>query len=74
MTRLLPLGVPQDLVNGREDKIIPLRLGADYVARARAAGDTVTLHVVDHTGHVELVAPGTAAWAEAKRLIEAALK
>jgi acetyl esterase/lipase len=70
--RLLPFGVPQDLVNGREDKIIPLRMGTDYVSAARAKGDRAELHVVEHTGHVELIAPETAAWAEAKRLIRAA--
>ena len=72
--RLLPLGVPQDLVNGRDDRIIPLRLGTGYEAQARRAGDRVALHVVDHTGHVELIAPGSAAWTEAKRLILAALR
>jgi len=70
---LLPLGVPQDLVNGREDRIIPYRLATDYVAKARAAGDTVALHTVADTGHVELIAPETPAWAESKRLIHAAL-
>ena len=72
--RLLPLGVPQDLVNGREDKIIPVRLGTDYVAAAQAKGDTATLHLVERTGHVELIAPESAAWARAKALIEAGLK
>ena len=72
--RLLPLHVPQDLVNGREDKIIPYRMATSYVARATKAGDPVTLHTVPDTGHVELVTPDTAAWAEAKRLIRAALK
>lgn len=67
--RLLPLGVPQDLVNGREDRIIPFRFATDYVAKAQAAGDRAALHVVPDTGHVELIAPKTAAWAEAKRLI-----
>lgn len=71
--RLLPLGVPQDLVNGREDRIIPYRMATDYVARARAAGDRVTLHTVPRTGHVELIAPDTAAWTETKRLIRTAL-
>ncbi|WP_341207887.1 alpha/beta hydrolase [uncultured Sphingomonas sp.] len=70
--RLFPLGVPQDLVNGRTDRIIPFRMATDYVARARAAGDSATLHEVADTGHVELVTPGTAAWAETKRLIAAA--
>jgi acetyl esterase/lipase len=67
--RLLPLGVPQDLVNGRADRIIPFRMAIDYVERAQEAGDRVTLHEVADTGHVELVTPGTAAWAETKRLI-----
>ena len=71
--RLLPIGATQDLVNGREDRIIPFRMATDYVARAKAAGDRATLHTVPRTGHVELVAPETAAWAEAKRLVLAAL-
>ncbi len=71
--RLLPLCVPQTLVNGREDRIVPYRMATDYVALARAAGDPVDLHTVADTGHVELVAPETPAWAEAKRRIAAAL-
>ncbi|MDB5703186.1 MAG: alpha/beta hydrolase [Sphingomonas bacterium] len=72
--RLLPIGVPQDLVNGREDRVIPIRLGTGYEEQARKAGDKAILHVVPATGHVELVAPETAAWAETKGLIRAALK
>ncbi len=67
--RLLPLGVPQALVNGREDRIIPYRMATDYVARATAAGDAATLTTVPATGHVELIAPDTAAWAAAKALL-----
>ncbi|MFW2851871.1 alpha/beta hydrolase [Sphingomonas sp. TX0543] len=70
---LLPLGVPHDLVNGREDAIIPYRFAADYVARAADAGDRVALHTIPATGHVELIAPESAAWGAAKRLILAAL-
>ncbi|WBH16829.1 alpha/beta hydrolase [Sphingomonas radiodurans] len=72
--RLLPLGVPQTLVNGREDKIIPYSMATDYVARARRAGDRATLVTVPATGHVELVAPDSAAWAETKRIVHAALR
>jgi acetyl esterase/lipase len=67
--RLLPLGVKQDLINGREDRIIPAVMAIDYIAKARAAGDTAALHTIPATGHVELIAPETPAWAEAKRLI-----
>ncbi|WP_326524506.1 alpha/beta hydrolase [Sphingomonas sp.] len=70
--RLLPLKVPQDLVNGREDRIIPYRMATDYFAAATASGDRVQLHTIPATGHVELVAPESAAWAETKRLIAAA--
>ncbi len=72
--RLLPLGVPQTLVNGREDRIVPYRMATDYVALARTAGDTVDLHTVADTGHVELVAPETPAWAEAKRQVKRRLQ
>ncbi|WCM29382.1 alpha/beta hydrolase [Sphingomonas sp. QA11] len=72
--RLLPIGVPQDLVNGREDRIIPIRLGTGYEAKARQAGDNARLHLVPATGHVELVTPDTRAWAETRRLIRAALQ
>lgn len=69
VVRLLPLGVPHDLVNGRADRIVPFRMATAYLAKAQAAGDRVTLQEVADTGHVELVTPDTAAWAEAKRLI-----
>ncbi|WP_419810096.1 alpha/beta hydrolase [Sphingomonas sp.] len=72
--RLLPLGVPQDLVNGTDDKIIPARLATGYVVQAKAKGDRVALHMIPATGHVELIAPETAAWAQAKRLILEVLK
>ena len=64
--RLLPVGVPQLLINGEDDAIIPMRLGTRYVEQAHAAGDAVTLLRLPHTGHVELVAPESAAWAAAR--------
>jgi acetyl esterase/lipase len=73
ISRLLPIGVRQDLINGREDRIIPYRMATDYIAKATAAGDKAVLHTIPNTGHVELIAPETAAWAETKRLIRAAL-
>ena len=69
--RLLPLGVAQDVIHARGDRIVPVRLSTGYRDRAVAAGDRAALHLVPG-GHVELVAPETAAWAEAKRRIAAA--
>ncbi|PVE52716.1 alpha/beta hydrolase [Arthrobacter sp. TPD3018] len=70
---LLPIGARQILVNGREDAIVPYRFATDYVARAQAAGDPVELHTIADTGHVALIAPGTAAWTATRALILAAL-
>jgi len=66
---LLPIGVLHDLVNGREDRIVPYRLATGY---ADKAGAEAVLHTVPDTGHVELVTPGTEAWSVAKKLIAAA--
>lgn len=74
VAELLPLGVPIDLVDGGQDRIVPARMAPAFAAAARAAGDRVALHCVDDTGHVELIAPGTPAWATAKSAIEAALR
>lgn len=73
VTRLLPLGVPQDLINGREDRIIPDRLATGYAEQARNAGDLVALYIVPETGHVELIAPETPAWGKTRQLIRTAL-
>lgn len=71
--RLLPLSVPQTLVNGDSDRIIPTHYAQDYADKARAAGDEVTVHIVPGQGHVELIAPGTPAWARTVEVIEGAL-
>jgi acetyl esterase/lipase len=63
--RLAPLGLPQVLINGLQDRIIPIPYAEGYARPMRAAGDDVRVRMLDHTGHVELVAPETAAWAVA---------
>jgi acetyl esterase/lipase len=71
--RLGPLGLPQVLINGRQDRIIPVAYAEGYARPMRAAGDTVRVRMLDRTGHVELVAPETAAWAAAVEEIRRAL-
>jgi acetyl esterase/lipase len=68
--RLLPLGIEQVLVNGLRDRIIPTAYAEGYAATASAAGDMVEVRMVDRTGHVELIAPESAAWALAAGEIE----
>jgi acetyl esterase/lipase len=71
--RLAPLGVRQILINGLQDRIIPTAYAEAYAAPMRAAGDEVKVRMIDKTGHVELIAPETAAWAAAVEEIERAL-
>ncbi|HEV7658481.1 MAG TPA: alpha/beta hydrolase [Allosphingosinicella sp.] len=71
--RLAPLGVAQVLINGLQDRIIPTAYAEGYAGPMRAAGDDVRVRMIDRTGHVELIAPETAAWAAAVEEIERAL-
>ena len=59
------------LINGVEDGIAPPTLGADYVAKLRARGAQIRQIVEPETGHVELIAPGTAAWRKTVETIDA---
>lgn len=56
---LAPLGVPQLLVHGRRDEIVPL---AQSHAYARAAGDEVELVELEGADHFDVIDPGHAAW------------
>lgn len=70
---LLPLGVPQQLVQGARDPIVAADSVAAYARAAQAQGDTVALHTVDAAGHFELVAPGSVAWPVITRALQALL-
>ncbi|KQM41382.1 alpha/beta hydrolase [Sphingomonas sp. Leaf10] len=74
VVELLPVGVPIDLIDGAQDRIVPAHMAPAFAAAAQAAGDRVTQRRVDDTGHVELIAPGTTAWAAAKAAIARARK
>jgi acetyl esterase/lipase len=59
---LLPLEVPQRLIHGEQDRIVPVELGRKYEEAARKKGDDARLTVLDSVGHFELVAPQSSAW------------
>ena len=61
-------------INGADDKIIPPAYADIYKRKMEAAGDKVTVRMIPHTGHVELIAPESAAWAAAVEEIEAAFR
>lgn len=59
---MLPLGVPQILITGSLDWLVPPALGEEYVALAKRSGDAAKMTIVEGAGHFEVIAPGTAAW------------
>jgi acetyl esterase/lipase len=59
---MLPLGVPQILITGSLDWLIPPAFGEEYLALARKAGDRAEMTVIEGAGHFEIIAPGTQAW------------
>lgn len=64
----LPLGFPYVLACGTED--IHWGPNEAFAARARDAGDEVTLMPLEGAGHFELVDPVTPAWAEIRARLQ----
>lgn len=54
---LLSLRVPQRLIHGDRDEIVPLSQSNDYAAQATKRHDDVKLTVVEGAGHFDLIAP-----------------
>ena len=59
---LLPLGVPQVLLQGTEDAQIPPTLPQRWAAKARQQGDRVAVVTIPHADHFDVVDPESAAW------------
>jgi acetyl esterase/lipase len=59
---LLPLGVPQLLVHGARDDIVPAAMSEAYVARARDLGDDAEAVVLPRMRHFEHLDPRSDAW------------
>ena len=59
---LLPTSVPQRLVHGARDRIVPVGMAREYEAALKRKGGEVELLVLEDAGHFELVMPGSTAW------------
>jgi acetyl esterase/lipase len=59
---LLPLNVPQILIQGAEDDQIPPSLPSRWIELAHNAGDTVGLTMVPFADHFDVVDPSSKAW------------
>jgi acetyl esterase/lipase len=67
---LLPLGVPQLLVHGAGDDIVPAAMSEAYAARARDLGDPVECAILP-CGHFEHLEPRSQAWRTVRDWLDA---
>ncbi len=59
---LLPLGVPQVLIHGEQDDIVPIEISRRYRDEAARLGEPVELVELENAGHFEVIDPRTDAW------------
>lgn len=71
---LLPLGVPQSVISGSLDKIVPPVFGKDYAAAVAAKGDKVKEITIENAGHFELIDPTSEAWKTIRAEIDALMQ
>lgn len=69
---LLPVPADVTLVYGALDAIAPPSVASGFIAKAAARGQAMKYVEVPGEGHVELIAPGTAAWQSQLREFESA--
>lgn len=58
----LPLGVPQRLLHGTADDVVPFEISRRYQAAAAAKGDDARLIPLAGAGHFELIDPRSREW------------
>jgi acetyl esterase/lipase len=63
---LLPLGVPQILVQGSDDDQIPPTLPSRWAQNAMRQGDQVEVKIVPQADHFDVVDPESRAWPESR--------
>lgn len=71
---LLPFGVPQLVVHGEKDDVVPASMGRAYVEAARRAGDAAEYVELPGAGHFEHLDPAGPAWAAVIAWLERLLK
>ena len=55
-------GVPQRVIHGAADDVVPVSISRGYVEAAHRAGDEATLTEPPGAGHFELIDPRSQAW------------
>lgn len=72
--RLLPSGVPETILSGGSDRIVPASFGHDYAKSAKATGDRVEDIELPGAGHFDMIDPLSPAWPAIDAAIEKAAK
>jgi len=68
--RLAPTGVPAVMLHGVFDHVAYPAIGLDFAQDGRRAGDRVDIQLAPVAGHFEVIAPGTAAFAQGAAALE----
>ncbi|MGI8826552.1 MAG: alpha/beta hydrolase family protein [Chloroflexota bacterium] len=66
---LLPLGLPQILLHGADDEIVPPVTSERYACRAQDLGDAVQVVRLPGAGHFELIDPRAPEWAHVETAV-----
>lgn len=61
-SELLPLDVPQILIYGVEDQVVPERFSRSYLQLARKKGDPIQLVMIPNAAHHEYIVPNSVVW------------
>ena len=60
---LVPLGVPERLLHGTKDDVVPIEMSRRFQAAAAAVCDDARITELPDAGHFDLIDPRTGAWA-----------
>lgn len=71
---LLPLSVPQWLVQGTEDDQIPPKLPERWTDRGHRLGERVALEIIPGADHLDVVDPASRHWPSVRAVLTAALR
>ena len=66
---MLPIGVPQAIVSGALDPIVPATFGHAYAAKASTAGDPMLDITISDAGHFELIDPQSSGFETIRSII-----
>jgi fermentation-respiration switch protein FrsA (DUF1100 family) len=62
--------VPQTIISGALDPIVPAAFGRAYAEKAASAGDQVQEMTIANAGHFELIDPKSDAFEKVRSMIE----